>query len=208
MLRTLQTGLLVCLLVAVPQFSADRAVPSSPAHANPPPATSRLQGHRLRGRIDGRECFGGRGQQALHPRNYRRRRSDIRSRQRRPDGRSAGECHHHGRQRPRREINQPSLSQSRKHALRRHHAESRAGESRMGPGRLRRRLRQRWLRRSVRHLLRPQRSLSQRGQRNLQRCHRSGGTEIRRRPLGHGLLVLRLRPRRQARSGGHGIRRV
>ena len=67
----------------------------------------------------------------------------------------------------------PVPQQSRRHVHRRH-AQGRADPLRLGPGLLRRRLRQRRLRRSVRHLLGPQRALSQQRRRHVHRRLREG----------------------------------
>ena len=62
-------------------------------------------------------------------------------------------------------------------------AEGRPDSHRLGLGGDRRRLRQRRLRRSVHHLLRPQRALSQQRRRHVHRCHREGGPSPGRGPL-------------------------
>ena len=73
----------------------------------------------------------------------------------------------------------------------------------MGPGRVRRRLRQRRAPRSVRDVLRPERPLPQSRRRNLRGRHGTRGPACRRPALGYRLLVLRLRPRRPSRSRRH-----
>ena len=69
---------------------------------------------------------------------------------------------------------QSSVSQQPRRHLHRRHRESRTDRDRLGPGRLRRRLRQRRLGRSVRHLLRQKPPVSQRAGR-LHRGRRKAG---------------------------------
>ena len=81
-------------------------------------------------------------------------------------------------------------------------------QGRLGPGHVRGRLRRRRPARPLRRVLRPERALPERGRRDFPRRDGSGGARGGRRALGHGLLLLRLRPRRSARPRGHVLPRV
>ena len=93
----------------------------------------------------------------------------------------------------------PLPQQPRRHVHRRHR-EGRPDPFRLGPGLLRRRLRQRRLRRPLRHLLGTERPLPQQRRRHVHRRLREGRGRGIGRPLGRRLLLPRLRPRRPPRS--------
>src|SRR6266850_2032040 len=95
---------------------------------------------------------------------------------------------------------QSSLPEQARRHVRGRHDESRACRERLGTGRLRRRLRQRRLRRSVRQLLGTEPLVSQPGERYVRRRHAQRGTHADAYAVGNRLRVPRLRPRRPARS--------
>ena len=80
---------------------------------------------------------------------------------------------HAPRRRAARRHQPPVQEQPRRHVHRRHR-EGRPDAHRLGLGGHRRRLQQRRLRRSVHHLLGPERALSQQRRRHVHRCHREG----------------------------------
>ena len=82
------------------------------------------------------------------------------------------------------------LSQQPRRHLHRCHEEGRADPLRLGPGLLRGRLRQRRLRRPVRHLLGPERALPQQRRRHVYRRLGEGRRRRIRHPLGRRLLFL------------------
>ena len=82
---------------------------------------------------------------------------------------------HAARRRPAGHDQSPVQEQSRRHVHRRHR-EGGLDAIRLGVGCDRRRLRQRRLRRSLHHLLRPERPVSQQRRRHVHRRHREGGS--------------------------------
>ena len=148
----------------------------------PPPAgggatgrARRVHGRHRRGRPAARpERLREPGQQAVPARGDGLRRRVLRLRQRRLARHLPGERQQPRSEGARRQTDQLSVSQQPRRHVHRRHAEGRPDPFRLGPGLLRRRLRQRRLRRSVRHLLGPQRALPQQRRRHVHRRLREG----------------------------------
>ena len=156
--------------------------------------------HRRRRPVARRERLGQPGQQAVPARGDGLRRRVLRLRQRRLARHLPRQRHQLRSRRPRPAARQLPLSQQPRRHVHRRHREGRADPLRLGTGLLRRRLRQRRLRRSLRHLLGPQRPLSQQRRRHVHRRVREGRRRGDGQRLGRRLLLPRLRPRRPPRS--------
>ncbi len=146
-----------------------------------------------------RERLGQPGQQALPARGDGLRRGALRLRQRRLAGHLPRQRQQLRPRRPRSAARQLPLSQQPRRHVHRRHREGRVDPLGLGAGLLRRRLRQRRLRRSLRDLLGAQRPLSQQRRRHVHRRVRKGRRCRVGKRLGRRLRLSRLRPRRPSR---------
>ena len=147
--------------------------------------------------------------QGLHPRNDRRRRRHPRLRQRRLAGHLSRQRRAASSRRRRRAPTSHLYRNSRRRHVRGRHREGGRRRPGLGTGRLRRRLRQRRPRRSVRHLLRRSGALSQQRRRHLQPMSRVKADCRSSSPRWNtGARIPRLRSRRPPRSVRVGVRRV
>ena len=147
------------------------------------------------------QVFGGKDTKKYIIETTGNRRGDFRLRQRWLARHFPGERHHARRISGRNGAHQSSVSQPARRNFCRRDRQGGADRERLGPGRLRGRLRQRWMGRPLRHLLRKEPALSQ----SEWSLHRSGRAVRRcrdRKSLGDGMRFRRLRSRRPPRLDG------
>ncbi len=149
--------------------------------------------------LSARTVYGGKAHQHLPHRNDGDRRGGARLRRRRVARHLPRQRHHARRVSQGPGTDEPPLSEPRERHVRRRDGARGPGGQWVGTGCVRRRLRQRRPRRSVRHLLGPEPALPQPGQRHVRGRHAPRRGRQRPQALELGVRLSRLRPRRTPR---------